>query len=119
MATERLGRPGSGPSGKAPPDVLLVTGPSEGQPTMDLSQGKGLIGYAPTATVRITDTTVSERHASIVVRGLRASIRDLGSTNGTYVNQMIIHRGAYTILHAGDVITAGRRELNTSCWNEP
>jgi membrane protein YdbS with pleckstrin-like domain len=111
MATERLGRPGSGPAGTASPHVLRVTGPSAGQPTLYLPQGENLIGRAPTAIVRITDTAVSERHASILIRGLRASIRDLGSTNGTYVNQKIIQGDAYTILHTGDVITVGRREL--------
>jgi membrane protein YdbS with pleckstrin-like domain len=111
MATERLGRPASGPAGVASPHVLHVTGPPAGQQAVYLPQGESLIGRAPGATVRITDSAVSERHASILVSGLRASIRDLQSTNGTYVNQRLVQGDTYTDLHADDVITVGRQKL--------
>jgi membrane protein YdbS with pleckstrin-like domain len=85
--------------------------PSGGQPTVYLPQGESLIGRAPGASLRITDRAISDRHASILVSDLRASIRDLGSTNGTYVNQTVIPGDTYTILHSGDVITVGREKL--------
>jgi EAL domain-containing protein (putative c-di-GMP-specific phosphodiesterase class I) len=45
-----------------------------------------LIGRRATCGLRLTCHTVSSAHAEIVDRGSTALLRDLGSTNGTYVN---------------------------------
>ena len=50
-----------------------------------LMAGDNVLGREPEARVRIEDSTVSRRHARIVVSGDLARIEDLGSKNGTYV----------------------------------
>jgi len=50
-----------------------------------LSKGVNVIGRDRNAIVRIDDSTISRRHARIVVAGQSATIEDLGSKNGTFV----------------------------------
>lgn len=51
-----------------------------------LSEGPNFVGRDPDCAVRIDSPTVSRRHARIVVSGGDASVEDLKSKNGTYVN---------------------------------
>jgi DNA-binding winged helix-turn-helix (wHTH) protein len=55
-----------------------------------LGEGEHLIGRDPAAAVRIDDSSVSRRHAHIVVRSDVAVIEDLDSKNGTCVNDVRI-----------------------------
>lgn len=56
----------------------------------------------------LRDPNVSRRHAEIVFDGQNWNIRDLGSTNGTLVNDVDIDS---CILHDGDLITIGLLNL--------
>jgi DNA-binding SARP family transcriptional activator len=51
-----------------------------------LVHGENLIGRVPGSVVQLTDSRVSREHASVVVRDDGATLRDLGSTNGTFVD---------------------------------
>ena len=51
-----------------------------------LSEGANVIGRDPECAVTIDAPNVSRRHACIVISGGEATIEDLGSKNGTYVN---------------------------------
>lgn len=51
-----------------------------------LAEGPNLIGRDPECVVRIDSATVSRRHARIVVTGRDATVEDLQSKNGTFVN---------------------------------
>jgi DNA-binding winged helix-turn-helix (wHTH) protein len=53
---------------------------------VDLGPGENLIGRSVECAVRLDSTDVSRRHARIFVSGDEATIEDLGSTNGTFVN---------------------------------
>ncbi|MGB0514640.1 MAG: FHA domain-containing protein, partial [Wenzhouxiangellaceae bacterium] len=69
-----------------------------------------VIGRAADAQVQLTFESVSRRHAEIGRNnGGRLTIRDLGSTNGTFVNGTRIDR--IEALLAGDVIHIGDIEL--------
>jgi hypothetical protein len=50
-----------------------------------LAPGDNVLGRDPSASVRIGDDTVSRRHARINVTSRDATIEDLGSKNGTFV----------------------------------
>lgn len=52
-----------------------------------LGPGENVIGRAPDALINVASLKVSRRHARIVVEGGRALIEDLGSRNGTYVDE--------------------------------
>ena len=53
-----------------------------------LTPGTYVLGREPEATVWIDSTQVSRRHARIVVTATGASIEDMGSKNGTFVNHV-------------------------------
>ena len=53
---------------------------------IELANGENLVGRSVECAVRLDSTDVSRRHARITVRGDTATVEDLGSTNGTFVN---------------------------------
>ena len=52
-----------------------------------LTEGTLVIGRAPSCDIVVTDASVSRRHAELTVKGSLVSVCDLGSRNGTYVNE--------------------------------
>ena len=50
-----------------------------------LAAGDNLLGRGRKVAVWLESPTISRRHAKIVVSGLRATVEDLGSRNGTFV----------------------------------
>ena len=73
-----------------------------------LTGGPLLIGRATDAGVRVTDSSVSRRHAEVRPAGDGWVLVDLGSTNGTRVNGA---RVAEQRLEDGDVIAVGDATL--------
>jgi len=65
--------------------LILVGGKSAGR-AVSVAGPKFLIGRAPECHLRPQSDRVSRRHAEILLRGGAAAVRDLGSSNGTYVN---------------------------------
>ena len=66
--------------------------------------GPVLVGRDPGCAIVIADPTVSRRHAQLEVDADACSIRDLGSTNGTYAHGRPV---TSTRLHDGDTVTFG------------
>ena len=73
--------------------------------------GSLLIGRRPEVDLRLSDPSVSGKHASIEWEGDELVIRDLGSTNGTFVNEEQITRH---VLSDGDELKLGLLEMNVS-----
>lgn len=74
-----------------------------------LSQPKFHVGRRSTCNLRLTWPTVSGLHADFIVAADTLFLRDLGSTNGTFVNGRRIR--ADTLLSEGDVIHFGGVEF--------
>jgi DNA-binding winged helix-turn-helix (wHTH) protein len=53
---------------------------------IDLVEGENIIGRDADAIVRIDHPTVSRHHARIVVAGARATVEDLSSKNGSFLD---------------------------------
>ena len=53
---------------------------------VELANGENLVGRSVECTVRLDSTDVSRRHARILVKNDAATLEDLGSTNGTFVD---------------------------------
>ena len=51
-----------------------------------LSEGSNVVGRDQDCAVRIDSTAISRHHARIIVTRGEATVEDLGSKNGTYVN---------------------------------
>jgi DNA-binding winged helix-turn-helix (wHTH) protein len=70
-----------------------------------LREGENILGRSDEAVVWIDSSTVSRRHARILVGGSKATLEDLGSRNGTYLRGERI--GAPEPLADGDEIRIG------------
>jgi hypothetical protein len=55
-----------------------------------LDDGEHVIGRDPTASIHLDRSEISRRHARIVIRGGTVTIEDLGSKNGTVVNDALV-----------------------------
>jgi hypothetical protein len=92
-----------------PGEVMLVVrqGPEIG--TRYLLHGDSLsVGRVPDNDIQLDDFTVSRQHAVLVREGSDWLLRDLGSLNGTYVNN---ERVEEAVVRHGDAIQIGRFRL--------
>lgn len=74
-----------------------------------ITAGDNLIGRSPEGAVVLNDNSVSREHARVVVLpGLRVLVRDLLSSNGTFVNDQRLGELA---LSTGDIVEVGTEKL--------
>ena len=66
-----------------------------------------VIGRSTECDVRLSSSHVSRKHCRFVVQENRISIEDLGSSNGTYVNDQLIEPHQAITLTPGDKVTIG------------
>ena len=79
---------------------------ADGQLSFELRPGAPLVlGRALSSDLPVLDPTVSRRHAELTVEPAGVQLRDLGSSNGTFVNGT---RVANSRLNAGDRIVFGK-----------
>jgi adenylate cyclase len=64
-----------------------------------------IVGRSPTSDFPIIDPTISRRHAQILRQDEKILVRDLGSSNGTYVNGVRVESAE---LKPGDLVTFGK-----------
>jgi DNA-binding winged helix-turn-helix (wHTH) protein len=77
-----------------------------GSGSLVLSDGENVVGRAEDLAARVDGPGVSRRHARIQVRAGRATIEDLASKNGTFVNGARVETPR--VLRDGDTIGLGR-----------
>lgn len=75
------------------------------QVEVPLKHPKTIIGRHTECQIRIPDVSVSRQHCEISVADGRVVIRDLGSSNGTYVNR---RRISSTELAPADLVNVGK-----------
>jgi pSer/pThr/pTyr-binding forkhead associated (FHA) protein len=72
-------------------------------------EGSTVIGRAIECELRLDDTFVSQQHARIFAKNGSWFVEDLGSTNGTFVNEQRL--AAPAMLAPGDRIRVGTTVL--------
>ena len=96
-------------------ELFVVDGPDKGR-SFALA-AESVIGRDPTSAVHLTDEEVSRRHAIVSIGEGQASVEDLGSSNGTYVNDELVRGeapvGPGTKLQVGSTVME-LRELTGS-----
>jgi pSer/pThr/pTyr-binding forkhead associated (FHA) protein len=79
-------------------------------PGMIYDIGPGaVLGRGDAAEIRLNDPFASSRHARVLVQGGVVVLEDLGSTNGTYLNEEQLH--GIAPLHQGDHVRIGDSEF--------
>ncbi len=88
--------------------VLIVRAGSQAGTRFPITDGLTELGRHPASAISLDDITVSRRHAEIERTPEGYVVRDVGSLNGTYVNQQRIEQA---VLHHGDELQIGKFRL--------
>lgn len=91
--------------------LVIVTA---GDSSLEVGQAFALLpvtslGRAPSNTVHLADTYASNDHALLTLRSGRWWLEDLGSSNGTTLNDQLL--AAPAVVSSGDLIGIGRVTL--------
>lgn len=113
----RVTSPGGGGRGRAGASTtparaagtVIVHGPDGARPRTFKLGPSMAVGRAPECEIRLDDTYVSQEHARIFGKSDKWYVEDLGSTNGTYVNDQKL--GAPAQVEPGDKIRVGTTVL--------
>ncbi len=87
---------------------LLVNAGSSNAQRLELKPGANSLGRSNLNDLQLDDPSVSSAHCQIVVENGNAVIKDLGSTNGTYLGGVPVQAGA---LQTGQAVRLGNLEL--------
>jgi pSer/pThr/pTyr-binding forkhead associated (FHA) protein len=88
----------------------LVVHPPSGPPQVIGLSGRGVVlGRSAAADVVIDDVYISDEHAEVLPDDGGWSVRDRGSTNGTFLNGAKVHHP--TPLAAGDQLRLGKTHI--------
>jgi diguanylate cyclase (GGDEF)-like protein len=71
----------------------------------NLDKSSVIVGRSSKCDISIDQESISRNHAKLINNGKTIALRDLGSTNGTYVNDKLVDE---TTLRDGDLIKIGR-----------
>lgn len=88
--------------------LTIKTGPEPGR-NLELNPGVNRFGRSPENDFPIGDPSISTFHCEIHVADIAVSVKDLGSTNGTFINQQRIAKG---IIKTGDLLALGGVEFS-------
>ena len=94
--------------GKGPKTLVVTAGPLAGT-RITLGDQPILIGRADDSTLVLTDDFASSRHARLTNRGGQWYVEDLGSTNGTFLDQQRVQ--APLLVAPGQPIRIGQTAL--------
>jgi hypothetical protein len=106
---EATGLHSAAPSLGDEPRLIVERAPGH-SPGMEYDLRNGaVLGRGEQVEIRLEDPFASSRHAQIVRQGGVMVLEDLGSTNGTYLNEEVL--GGPTPLHPGDRVRIGDSEF--------
>jgi hypothetical protein len=98
-----------GQAGAFDPRLIVERAPGH-TPGMEYDVGDGAVmGRGDQAEIRLEDPFASSRHAKLTPQGGIVVIEDLGSTNGTYLNEELL--SGPQPLHQGDRVRIGDSEF--------
>jgi pSer/pThr/pTyr-binding forkhead associated (FHA) protein len=83
-----------------------VQGQSDAKPRTVKLSASMTVGRAPECELRLDDTYTSQQHARLFAKNNSWFVEDLGSTNGTFVNEQKL--AAPAMLQPGDRVRVGQ-----------
>ena len=87
---------------------LVVLSPGMTGRTQELKVDKTTIGRVEDNTFQIAEPSVSSHHCEVFLRGAEVVVRDLNSTNGTFIGGEKVSEG---VLKPGQILRLGQIEL--------
>lgn len=84
--------------------LVMKQGPAPGK-TFELSRNELTIGRDINNEIVINDAEVSRRHCRLLLQGDGYVVEDLGSTNGTFINEQRV--SGQRALHSGETLRVG------------
>jgi S-DNA-T family DNA segregation ATPase FtsK/SpoIIIE len=105
------------PTARGPLELLVAGGPDAGH-RLPLGRGLHVVGRADAGSVRITDPDVSRRHLEIRVGEGAVEVRDLGSTNGSLLDDASLDE-VFRPWPPGSRLRLGATSLAVSGTGEP
>ena len=87
---------------------LVVLSPGMTGRTQELKVDKTTIGRLEDNSFQIADPSVSSHHCEVVLRGSDVVVRDLNSTNGTYITG---EKVTEKVLKPGQILRLGQVEI--------
>ncbi len=92
------------------PAVLVISGKPLGK-YFFLKESKNILGRDLTADISLPESSISRHHVNFVVSPEGVSVEELGSTNGTFVNDIKIEKNQPVWLENGDYVRCGNTIL--------
>jgi hypothetical protein len=105
---DRTSKPKPASRGKVPSAVVVHLPGGKKAGSYPLTEAVSL-GRGERCTIKLDDTYVSQMHARLFGRDGAWFVEDLGSTNGTYLNDRRV--SAPVQVRAGDVVRVGKTVL--------
>jgi transcriptional regulator with GAF, ATPase, and Fis domain len=96
-------------------ELVVVDGPSRGA-RVKVEGGAAKIGSAENSTLRLQDRAVSRIHLELQVNASTIALRDLGSTNGTFIGDVRVRDVDVT---PGTIVRCGSSAFRIESSNEP
>src|SRR5438045_5596376 len=84
--------------------------------TFDLKVEKTTVGRVEDNTFQIPETSISSHHAEILLRGSDIVVKDLNSTNGTFING---EKVTEAVLKPGQILRLGMIEMRLETGEAP
>ncbi|MCB9478263.1 MAG: FHA domain-containing protein [Deltaproteobacteria bacterium] len=97
--------------------LRLIIKDAEGGEASFVVEDRMIIGRSRECDIRLSDDKVSRRHARLYRDAERAMIEDMGTPNGTLVNNRPI--ATITAIASGDTIQIGDQVLRVAEWSGP
>jgi len=95
---------------------LVVLSPEQKGRSYELKVDKTTIGRVEDNTFQIAEPSVSSHHCEVLLRGTDVVIKDLNSTNGTFINNEKISE---SVLKPGQTLRLGQIELQIDTGDTP
>ena len=95
---------------------LVIQSAEQKGRSYELKVDKTTVGRVDDNTFQIADASVSSHHCEILLRGTDVVIKDLNSTNGTFINEEKISE---SVLKPGQKLRLGQIELSLETADAP
>src|SRR6478672_12082764 len=86
--------------------LIIIRGTPQGH-RFFITQDEMIVGRDPAADISVADQSISRKHARIVRAAGKVQLTDLGSSNGTFVNDKRVNANETVTLAKEDMVKLG------------